>query len=235
MSCGHGRSRLAFTLIELLVVVAIIAILAAMLLPALGSAKEKAKRIRCTSNLRQIGLTCHMYASQNNDQLPDNEGSNGPWDITIGVADALIREGFTRDILYCPSWRRDNADRAWNGLISGVRVIGYTVTFPNTGGLVSTNINRKIVPTPLRVGAVTFTPVAVERELAADATLSKTGSKPPVFTGIVLTGGVEGNSPHMKGSQPAGGNILFLDGHVSWRKFEHMRVRSAGAIADYWY
>jgi prepilin-type N-terminal cleavage/methylation domain-containing protein/prepilin-type processing-associated H-X9-DG protein len=66
----RGKRKIGFTLVELLVVIAIIAVLIAILLPAVLRAKEAANRVKCASNLRQIGIAERMYAFDNKGQYP---------------------------------------------------------------------------------------------------------------------------------------------------------------------
>lgn len=76
----RGVAASAFTLIELLVVIAIIAILAAMLLPALSAAKEKAQRMQCVNNCKQLGTATQLYVTDGRDRMP-YPNWNPPWTV----------------------------------------------------------------------------------------------------------------------------------------------------------
>jgi prepilin-type N-terminal cleavage/methylation domain-containing protein len=93
---NHFCALPAFTLIELLVVIAIIAILAAMLLPALGRAKESGKRIACINNLHQLNLASQMYKDDNQGLFPPrSEISRWPNRLCVNYAQNL-------NVLLCP-------------------------------------------------------------------------------------------------------------------------------------
>lgn len=81
---SHRQKPRGFTLVELLVVIAIIALLIAILLPALNAAKEQANRVKCASNLRQIGMAEQIYANDNKGQYPRVRSSvtQGAWFFT---------------------------------------------------------------------------------------------------------------------------------------------------------
>jgi prepilin-type N-terminal cleavage/methylation domain-containing protein/prepilin-type processing-associated H-X9-DG protein len=120
----------AFTLVELLVVLAIIAILAALLLPAVNRARESGRGAACISNLRQVGIALQLYVDDNQQRLPVMRDRGSVTDTnlpSVPSVETVLRDPLSNtNVLRCPSDRQQifeqtGSSYSWNSLLNGQR------------------------------------------------------------------------------------------------------------------
>jgi len=209
-----------FTLIDLLVVVAIIAILAAMLLPALSQARERARQAKCMSNLKQLGLIITMYANDYGEYIPRRMTTGeGIWTVPLRNA-GYLKSAYPNpasNILICPTnfiYVKSNPSYYVNGTYGYNRTIsGYwyknTRLYAENWKKLSDfdNLSNHFILADKKGTSSSY-----------DHAFSISKNEEEVFPPSAPSAAIGGFSY----SHNNGANLLFLDGHVLWISRQQM-------------
>lgn len=240
-----------FTLVELLVVIGIIALLISVLMPMINRARAQAIKTQCSANLKNLGAAFIAYANENRGSLPINPGgANWIWDWSYQSRDNIMKCGAVRSSFYCPdNGALQNSDDKWwfsnsgvpqtqikgvtVGTPNGFSVLGYNFLIRRSGGL-SALVNHRFYQDSLKPTYDSKDPlcprVSTDVEIVTEAVFLDSQGM------LHIKGALDHFTPHVNRGKPEGGNILYLDGHVSWRAFTSMELhwQSGADVLFYW-
>jgi prepilin-type N-terminal cleavage/methylation domain-containing protein/prepilin-type processing-associated H-X9-DG protein len=232
---GHAgiieRSHAGFTLIELLVVVVVMAILAALLLPALAKAKEKPRSVQCMNNLRQWVLAFSLYKDDN--EFIPREGHRR--DGQVGVDSwANVRDPANEDVWYnaLPPYLNEQPARQYASSLAGARPKFYeqrvfhcpSAQFPagvgtDNDALFSLGMNSKLIMAPIQNPQCSIRFDSIQRPVDTvaflEARVKRTEAKVDALQWDLGLGQPSLSASRFAPRHDQGGNLAFCDGHVA--------------------